>query len=194
MEVCEIKGYKYKYYATSDGRILKEDKELSSSDNGIGYLFVQLKNIDGKRVNRYIHRLVFEAFNGEITGEINHIDHNKKNNSINNLENVTHSENVHKAFLKYGYFGSLNKPKPFEPCPICGGKKARKSMWCDECRRKYKSKIIPQELIEQEYKNFTSFLAIGRKYGVTDNTVRKWFRKCGFPTSSREILKQKIDN
>lgn len=67
---------------------------------------------NGKRIHFYIHRLVWEAFKSEIPNgyEINHIDHNKKNNNLSNLELVTHSENLHKAFLEYGYFGFMNRP------------------------------------------------------------------------------------
>ena len=80
-------------------------------DNGIGYIQVKLRR-NGKRFNRYVHRLVWEVFKGPIPDgyEINHIDHDKSNNSLKNLELVTHSVNLKKAFKKYGYFGSMNRP------------------------------------------------------------------------------------
>ena len=40
--------------------------------------------------------------------EINHVDHDKSNNSLTNLELVTHSENLKKAVEKHGHFGFLN--------------------------------------------------------------------------------------
>lgn len=85
---------------------------MSPISNGLGYLQVKLRH-NGKRHNKYIHRLVWETFKGEIPKhlEINHIDHNKLNNSLSNLELVSHSENLKKAVQKYGYFGSMNRPK-----------------------------------------------------------------------------------
>lgn len=49
----------------------------------------------------FIHRLVYITFKGEIPEgyEINHIDHNKNNNRLSNLEVVTHEENIRKARL-----------------------------------------------------------------------------------------------
>lgn len=61
-----------------------------------GYLAVKLK-YDGKRYHKLIHRLVALAFldnNLESTKlEVNHIDGNKLNNKLSNLEVVTSSEN-----------------------------------------------------------------------------------------------------
>jgi len=49
-----------------------------------------------KKKNMYIHRLVAEAFidNPENKKFVNHIDYNKSNNNIDNLEWVTASENM----------------------------------------------------------------------------------------------------
>lgn len=61
-----------------------------------GYLQVSLKIDDtGKFTNKYIHRLVAQSFinNPEEKKEVNHIDGDKTNNNIKNLEWVTPSEN-----------------------------------------------------------------------------------------------------
>jgi hypothetical protein len=64
-----------------------------------GYCITKLC-IDGKCLNRKIHRLVAEAFipNPEGKEQVNHIDGNKENNSVENLEWVTRSENIKHAF------------------------------------------------------------------------------------------------
>lgn len=61
-----------------------------------GYLQVSLK-IDEKNkfMNKYVHRLVAQFWLENINNkeEVNHIDGNKKNNNIANLEWVTAKEN-----------------------------------------------------------------------------------------------------
>ena len=70
-------------------RILKQFKDKD------GYLKVNLWK-DGKSKQFFIHRLVYEAFNGEIPEgmEINHIDENIENNRLSNLEVVSHKDNI----------------------------------------------------------------------------------------------------
>lgn len=61
-----------------------------------GYLQVSLKIDDeNKFMNKYIHRLVAQFWldNVDNKKEVNHIDGNKKNNNILNLEWVTAKEN-----------------------------------------------------------------------------------------------------
>lgn len=60
-----------------------------------GYEIVMLSK-DGKSKGFLVHRLVYQAFVGEIPDgmQINHIDENKLNNNVENLETVTPSQNV----------------------------------------------------------------------------------------------------
>ena len=106
-----IKGYDNVYTIDTEGNVYRNHKLMKPYDNGIGYIQVKLRR-NGKRFNRYIHRLVWKTFKGPIPEcyEINHIDHNKSNNSLKNLELVTHSDNLKKAVKKHGYFGSMNRP------------------------------------------------------------------------------------
>ena len=64
-----------------------------------GYLVVNLHK-NNKATIKYVHRLVAEAFipNPENKPHINHIDGNKSNPAINNLEWVTPSENQIHAY------------------------------------------------------------------------------------------------
>jgi hypothetical protein len=65
---------------------------VSSKD---GYLRVVLRK-DGRSYSRTIHRIVAETFlpNSDVLPCINHIDENKRNNHLSNLEWCTHQENM----------------------------------------------------------------------------------------------------
>lgn len=67
---------------------------MVGSDNGHGYLTVMLSK-NGRRVRKYIHRLVAQAFipNPQNLPEVNHKDEDRKNNSLNNLEWVDYLTN-----------------------------------------------------------------------------------------------------
>ena len=76
------------YYKTPE-RILKARKTKN------GYLLVNLWK-DGKIKSYYIHRLVAQAFldNPDNLPEVNHIDQDKTNNKVENLEFCDRSYNV----------------------------------------------------------------------------------------------------
>lgn len=85
--------------AKGDVKVRDTNVPARKGDNGRGYLQVQIMR-EGKRYTRYVHRLVAECFLPNPNGynEINHIDGNKSNNSVENLEWCTHSENMYHAF------------------------------------------------------------------------------------------------
>lgn len=81
-----------------------------------GYEQVSL-SVDGKSHKVYVHRLVAEAF---LTGKhdtVNHVDGNKLNNSVDNLEWVSYSENN-----LHAYAIGLKSPS--------GGRNGRKQNKC----------------------------------------------------------------
>ena len=74
------------------------ERILKTGKNKCGYaLVVLMKN--NKRHNKLVHRLVAKAFinNPENYAVVNHIDGNKHNNSLENLEWCTSKENIHHA-------------------------------------------------------------------------------------------------
>lgn len=101
-----IKNYEGLYDASNYGRIrsLKFGKVriLKPGKTKKGYLFVRLTK-NGITKNFYVHRLVWEAFNGEIPDgyEINHIDENTGNNCLSNLSAASHKTNIN--------YGTRNK-------------------------------------------------------------------------------------
>lgn len=100
----DIKGWEGQYKVSNVGKVqsLKKSGRLrkpSLTDDGYLVLDLYGKN---KREKVLVHRLVATAFLSEgkdLTGlEVNHIDGNKLNNSVENLEWVTHSENILHAY------------------------------------------------------------------------------------------------
>lgn len=100
MEIAEIwkdiKGYPG-YQISNMGRIwsIKSNNYLSPWKNNSGYRVINIQAANGKRKGELIHRLVALAFveNPDKKPEVNHIDRNKENNRMDNLEWVTKSEN-----------------------------------------------------------------------------------------------------
>ena len=105
----DIKFYwhpKYKYYLASKcGKILslkqKEKRIWKFGNNGKNYFFFYICE-NNKKLRYYIHRFVFETFNGEIPkGKvIDHCDNDSKNNSISNLQLLSPKENQQKSNCK----------------------------------------------------------------------------------------------
>ena len=107
----DMKGFEYKYEISNLGRINNffDDCEpynpFKNSVSTANYIICILYDEKGKMKSKLYHRLLAETFilNPENKAEVNHIDGNKLNNSLNNLEWVTRSENINHA-LKIGLF------------------------------------------------------------------------------------------
>lgn len=84
---------------------------IKQYSNERGYMKVNLYDSDGKCKKKYVHRLVAEAFidNPENKPNVNHIDANVKNNSVNNLEWCTQSENILHAVKLGRYVDNISK-------------------------------------------------------------------------------------
>lgn len=94
-----IKGYEGLYEVSDWGRVRSLNygkvKVLSPIDNGKGYLRVMLCK-DGKKKQFLVHRLVWVSFRGTIPKgmQINHLNEDKSDNRLSNLEMVTAKQNV----------------------------------------------------------------------------------------------------
>ena len=117
----DIKNYEGLYAVTENGQVwsYKSQKFLKPYLRDNGYLSVGLHK-DGIRKNHLIHRLVAEAYlpNPDNKSQVNHIDEDKSNNDINNLEWVSAKENINygtrteravKAVSKLIYCVELNR-------------------------------------------------------------------------------------
>lgn len=77
------------------GRRTYAGRPLNLTPGTHGYLVVKPVR-GGRNVQRYVHELVAEAFLGERPSgfDINHRDGDKHNNVLENLEYVSHAENM----------------------------------------------------------------------------------------------------
>lgn len=98
----DIEGYEGKYQISSLGQVksLKDnhgnprEKFLKFYRHRCGYIQVVLTK-NSKQIRYYVHRLVAIAFidNPNNLPQVNHIDENKENNSVDNLEWCTQQYN-----------------------------------------------------------------------------------------------------
>lgn len=94
-----VVGYEGLYDVADDGRVFRRDGvELLGNINSYGYHVVGLTK-NGQRKTRKIHRLVAMALipNPDNYGCVNHIDGNKQNNNVSNLEWYTKGYNTSHA-------------------------------------------------------------------------------------------------
>lgn len=126
-----VRGYEGLYEVSDLGRIRslgricnakngsksrKRDRILTQEITVFGYCRVRLFSSDGKSKHYATHRLVAEAFLGNVEGmEINHKNEIKTDNRVENLEIVTSRENCN--------FGTRNKR-------LSEKNKANKALWC----------------------------------------------------------------
>lgn len=107
-----IMGYEGLYQISNCGRIkslmnwnghkhIKKETILSPWNNGKNYLKITLRK-NNKSKKYYVHRLMAETFlnlkkNSKL--QVDHIDNNRLNNNITNLQVLTQKENIKKQML-----------------------------------------------------------------------------------------------
>ena len=94
----DCKGYEGKYQVSNLGRVwsIGSQRYLKGSYDKDGYIQVCLTAKNGKAKKESVHRLVALAFLSNPTGMpvVNHIDENKENNCVDNLEWTTIKDNA----------------------------------------------------------------------------------------------------
>ena len=165
-----------------------------------GYIEVYMPQHPNARANGVIleHRYVAGQKIGRLLKPeevVHHLDEDRSNNDPNNLI-VFKTQADHTAFhqgceaiLDGDVYWCPDKSYGKVLCPTCN----ENYMWtqsamCDKCshikqrrvERPSKDKLL--ELIKT-----TSFVQIGKMYGVSDNAIRKWCRSYELPYKQKDI-------
>lgn len=163
----DITGYEGLYKISNLGNVfsIRSNKTLIPHSMGIGYLGVGLYT-KSKGVNKKIHKLIADYFipNPENKKCVNHIDGNKLNNNINNLEWCTSLENN-----RHAWFNKLNRAPKY-------GDRIPNSIFKDneirELRKLIRSKLYTLTSIAKSYKvSLTTISSIktNRTYGYVSD-------------------------
>lgn len=153
------------YYASVDGEIFKGEKKIATRPDRAnnGYLQCTLF-VDKKRLTCKVHRLVASAHFDNVKGmTVNHIDGNKQNNKVANLELITHYENMQHAKELPSFKAGIAK------------------------FAKSKTKLSPELAgqIEEELKE-TSIKKLAKKYGVGETTMGDYIKRHGLHVKRRK--------
>ena len=158
-----VKYYKHpefsNYAASKDGDVINviNKKIISKIKNNCGYLQFSIYNKNLKKTKTFFqHRFVYEVIKGKIPShfEIDHVNGNKTDNRIKNLQLLTHQQNIEKSKnkpiissnIKTGekrIFDSIKKTgielgiSSSNICKICRNKKSYKITTSKKDGKKY---------------------------------------------------------
>lgn len=164
-----------------------------------GYKSVTLQNA-GTRVYPSVHRLVAKAFipNQKDLPQVNHIDGNKENNTVSNLEWVTASENINHAF-------SIGLKPRGEGSPLTDLDEKVIHKVCEMLSEGYlntevvKTLGVTRDVVSkiktgQSWKHITSLYPIPRKSrGLPENVVIRICELLQAGKTAQEVLDEMIE-
>lgn len=106
----------------------------------------------------------------DLSLEVDHIDGDWKNNLPENLRFLC--PNCHTQTENYG----SKKNRKYNQCIKCGQNIGKTSKTCVKCMGIRKVQNRPNlEVLKKEIETL-GYAGTGRKYGVTDNSIRKWIK------------------
>lgn len=126
---------------------------------------------------------------------VHHIDEDKFNNDFDNLV-VFKTASDHAAFhkgckavLDGDVYWCPDKQQKFKICPLCEQNLIYyQSKCCESCRR-IKDRVVDRPSKETLFNmiKIYSFVDIGKSFGVSDNTIRKWCKFYGLPYRKSDL-------
>lgn len=120
-----------------------------------------------------------------IVCQLHHINGDHNDNRLENLQMLC--PNCHSQ--TDNYCGSANQNKTKYYCPDCGKEILKRSQYCSVCARKHTRRVErpSSEQLLQDFYKLKSITKIGEKYGVTDNSIRKWLKTYNMPYKAKEL-------
>ena len=121
-----------------------------------------------------------------ISLQIHHINGDNNDNRLENLQLLC--PNCHSQTDNFGG-KNIKKEKQVHYCEQCNKElKTSESHICPECASRNRRKIErPSKEKLLELIKTTPFTTIGKIYGVSDNTIRKWCKSEGLPHLKKDI-------
>jgi transposase-like protein len=152
---------------------------------------------------------------GDIPLELHHINGNHNDNRIENLEILcSNCHSMRHGYSKYKKvckncgveFETHSKQQKFCSEECKKEDKERHLFTCEYCGKEFYSRNpkqrfcskkcshdatkladINKDNLLRDFYELKTFVSVGKKYGVSDNAVRKWCKKFGLPASSNEM-------
>lgn len=169
-----IKGFEGLYQISNYGRLKSFGRDsngyIYSNKNRHGWYFTVILRKDGTKQTRRIHRLVAEAFIGEIPKgyHVHHKDGNKQNNHVDNLEIIHPSQHKLETIkLNPNYLNGMNNYNKYER------PKRVRQLTLDGCFvAEYANAVIASELTGVCGRNIIQ-VARKEKYGKNGRTRKQ---------------------
>lgn len=173
----------------------------------------ELPGYSGTNISPYVRKYMLEKnnyscelcgwnkinpYSGNSPLQIHHKDGNYTNNTEENLQVLC--PNCHSLTDTYKNMNKdsvrdrtqyIGRKKIVNKCIDCGKQILSESIRCKECQAK--RRVIPLEdmpITREELKELIytlPFTTIGKRFGVTDNAIRKWCIQYDLPSKKREI-------
>jgi hypothetical protein len=148
----------------------------------------------------YLHIIIAEEKLGRqlLPNEVvHHKDFNKLNNDPSNLmvfatkndHTRFHMNDCNESFLLLNSDGAYFCKEREHVCKDCGIKISKDACRCTNCAHKHERKVnrpAPDELLNMLVGYHGNFTEVGKRYGVTDNAVRKWCDSYNLPRKSKD--------
>lgn len=150
-----INDYGGKYKISNLGRVKNKDDLIIKTYKATNGYTIGCFWYKGKSRKRLIHRLVAEYFipNPMNLSDVNHKDENKNNNNINNLEWMSHKDNMNYGGAKQR-IGMANRGRKVRPEILLKLKEnSHNSIWINnDINEKFINKNKVQVFIDNGYK------------------------------------------
>lgn len=174
-------------------RIIREDKDIFIEDSPVDQSTLRRRYLQGNFSEYKCSICGLEPFwNGQEL--VLTLDHKNGHNHDDRLENLRwvcpNCDRQLSTFAGRNVVRETNK----NYCIDCGVEILQSSTRCPACAAKQKG-LLNRKAIRpdrEELKQLIrtqSFSALGRKYDVTDNAIRKWCVSYGLPRTKKEIAK-----